>query len=108
MNTKISKETLMLHGKKMLNIIILVGAATAFFKLGEMYAGTKRETPKEITNPYAHAFSPEEVSIAVNESNELIMIERKTGNYIVYSDAIGQTIFGMYANRLHQEANVIK
>ncbi|CAB4154684.1 hypothetical protein UFOVP1307_103 [uncultured Caudovirales phage] len=108
MNTKISKETLMLHGKKMLNIIILVGAATAFFKLGEMYAGIKRETPKAITNPYAHAFSPEEVSIAVNESNELIMIERRTGNYIVYSDAIGQTIFGMYANRLHQEANVIK
>jgi hypothetical protein len=36
------------------------------------------------------------------------MIERKTGKYIVYSDAIGQTIFGMYANRIHQEANGIK
>jgi hypothetical protein len=45
----------------------------------------------------------------VNESNELIMIERSTGKYIVYSDKIGQTIFGMYANRIHQEvANVSK
>jgi hypothetical protein len=34
----------------------------------------------------------------------LIMIERATGKYIVYSDQIGQTIFGMYANRIHQEA----
>jgi hypothetical protein len=31
------------------------------------------------------------------------MIERATGDYIVYSDEIGQTIFGMYANRIHQE-----
>ena len=70
---------------------------------------SKNEETKKVENPYAHAFSPEEISIAVNESNELIMIERATGDYIVYSDQIGQTIFGMYANRIHQEAtNVSK
>ncbi len=89
------------HTKNALSIIAAASIATASFKLGAKYGNPEK---KEITeNPYAHAFSPEEISIAVNESNELIMIERATGKYIVYSDQIGQTIFGMYANRIHQE-----
>lgn len=88
--------------KPIINVVILVSIATASFKLGGVYATSKKTDDKPM-NPYAHAFSPEEISIAVNESNELIMIERSTGKYIVYSDKIGQTIFGMYANRIHQE-----
>jgi len=88
--------------KPIINVVILVSISTAAFQLGGMYATSKKKEVKQ-ENPYAHAFSPEEISIAVNESNELIMIERATGKYIVYSDKIGQTIFGMYANRIHQE-----
>lgn len=87
--------------KAALNTIIVVSVAVAAFQLGVTFANKPKPEKKE--NPYAHAFSPEEISIAVNESNELIMIERATGDYIVYSDKIGQTIFGMYANRIHQE-----
>lgn len=93
--------------KPAVNTVIVVSVATASFKLGSMYQASKKENTKP-KNPYSHAFSPEEISIAVNESNELIMIERATGDYIVYSDQIGQTIFGMYANRIHQEANASK
>jgi hypothetical protein len=70
-----------------------------------MYQATRTEKAEVVENPYAHAFTPEELSIAVNESNELLMIERATGKYIVYSDEIGQTIFEMYANRIQQEVN---
>jgi len=104
---KITKEMLMKNAKNVLTVTAFAAVATAAFQLGTMYQSGKKEQVA-IENPYAHAFSPEEISIAVNESDELIMIERKTGKYIVYSDAIGQTIFGMYANRLHQEANGIK
>jgi len=105
---KINKELVLKTLKPALNVVIVVSVATASFKLGGMYQASKKEDVK-IENPYSHAFSPEEISIAVNESNELIMIERATGKYIVYSDQIGQTIFGMYANRIHQEAiNVSK
>ena len=93
------------HVKNALSIVVVASVATASFKLGAKY-GTPEE--KQVENPYAHAFSPEEISIAVNESNELIMIERATGEYIVYSDKIGQTIFGMYANRISQEVNAGK
>jgi uncharacterized cupredoxin-like copper-binding protein len=104
---KITKEMVMKNAKNVLTVVAFAAVATASFQLGAKYQSDKKEQVV-VENPYAHAFSPEEISIAVNESAELIMIERKTGKYIVYSDAIGQTIFGMYANRIHQEANGIK
>ena len=104
----ITREKVMNLLRPAMNAIIVITIGTAMFRLGIAYQKGKNKETK-IENPYAHAFSPEEISIAVNESNELIMIERATGDYIVYSDQIGQTIFGMYANRIHQEAtNVSK
>ena len=98
----INREKVMNLLKPAMNVIIVAAVGTVMFRLGIAYQNNKNKETK-IENPYAHAFSPEEISIAVNESNELIMIERATGDYIVYSDQIGQTIFGMYANRIHQE-----
>lgn len=73
--------------------------------VGGFFIGRYYKTDKvEETNPYAHAFDPNEISIAVNESNELIIIERETGNYIVYSDEVGMTVFKMYTNRIYQQA----
>ena len=99
----INREKVMNLLKPAMNLVIVAAVGTVMFRLGIAYQNNKNKETK-IENPYAHAYSPEEISIAVNESNELIMIERASGNYIVYSDAIGQTIFGMYANRIHQEA----
>ena len=100
---KIEREKIMNLLKPTMNAIILIAVGTAMFRLGIAYQNDKSKEQTKVENPYAHAYSPEEISIAVNESNELIMIERETGKYIVYSDQIGQTIFGMYANRIHQE-----
>jgi hypothetical protein len=97
---KINKESIMSVLKPVLNAVVIAGTCSTCFLLGTIYQSSKKEIEK---NPYSHAFSPSEISIAVNESNELIMIERATGNYIVYSDTVGQTIFSMYANRIHQE-----
>jgi hypothetical protein len=98
----IEREKVMNLLKPAMNLIIVAAVGTVMFRLGIAYQNNKNKETK-VENPYAHAYSPEEISIAVNESNELIMIERATGDYIVYSDAIGQTIFSMYANRIHQE-----
>jgi hypothetical protein len=96
-----TKQFLSKHARSAINTVTVIALVIASFKLGAEYGN--RPKPEEPKNPYAHAFAPDEISIAVNESNELIMIERATGQYIVYSDEIGQTIFGMYANRIHQE-----
>lgn len=105
---KLTLETVKSYVKPVLNIVILVTVSTATFKLGALHQASQAEKADVVQNPYAHAFTPDELSIAVNESNELLMIERSTGKYIVYSDQIGQTIFDMYANRIHQEVNASK
>ena len=98
----VSKEQFVTAMKKLISYAIIVGALVLGFVIGR-YTQNYPPDVKPETNPYSKAFAPKEISIAVNESNELIMIERATGDYIVYSDEIGQTIFGMYANRIHQE-----
>ena len=100
----VSKEQFMSAAKKVFNYAIVVGALVLGFAIGRY---TQNYPPKTVItqNPYSKAFAPDEISIAVNESNELMLIERKTGKYVVYSDEIGTTIFKMYTNRIYQNAN---
>jgi hypothetical protein len=102
MKMPISKEQFVAGFKKSISYAIVIGALVIGFQIGRKVDSYQ---PKEVdTNPYSKAFSPQEISIAVNEGNELILIERKTGKYIVYSDQIGMTIFKMYTNRIYQDA----
>jgi len=62
--------------------------------------------PKQgVVNDYNKVYSSNEMSIAVNESNQLILIERKSGRYKVYSDLIGKSIFNMYIDRINKTIN---
>lgn len=85
-----------------------VGIATLIvlsFSAGRITADYPPKGVQEISkNPYSHAFDKKEISIAVNENNELLLIEKKTGDYILYSNSIGMTIFQMYANKIYNES----
>ena len=41
-----------------------------------------------------------EVRIAIDESNQLIIMDKNTGSYQMYSDTVGRTIFNMYAKQI--------
>ena len=43
-----------------------------------------------------------EISIAINESDQLLIIDKQTGEYVVYQDSIGKTIFYLYANKMYK------
>ena len=45
----------------------------------------------------------DETSIAINERNELMIIDRSTGMYEVYESKIGNTIFSLYANQMYSQ-----
>jgi len=64
---------------------------------------SKFESPTPKPNPYSNIYSTKDISIAVDASNSLLMVTKNTGEYIVYSDSVGQTIFKMYANRIYQQ-----
>ena len=41
-----------------------------------------------------------EVNIAIDEGNRLILIDNFSGEYIIYSDSVGKSIFNSYANQI--------
>ena len=102
MKTVVNKEKVMTFVKKAFTYAIIVGALVIGFFIGKRFPSNNHHVQD---NPYSHAYDENEVSIAVNESNELLVIDRKTGKYIIYSDKIGMTIFKMYTNRIYQNAN---
>jgi hypothetical protein len=101
MKTVMNKEKVITFAKKAFTYAIIVGALVIGFFIGKHYPSPHINQQE---NPYSHAYDANEVSIAVNESNELLIIDRKTGKYITYSDQIGTTIFEMYTNRIYQNA----
>jgi hypothetical protein len=78
MRMPISKEQFVAGFKKSMNYAIIIGGLAIGFQIGR-YVEKNQKSVKEETNPYSKAFSPEEISIAVNEGNELILIEKATG-----------------------------
>ena len=104
MKMPVSKEQFVTTMKKLISYAIVVGALVLGFAIGR-YTQNYPPDVKPETNPYSKAFAPKEISIAVNDANELMMIERATGKYVVYSDSVGMTIFKMYTTRIYQNAN---
>lgn len=49
-----------------------------------------------------------DVNLAIDQSNNLIIIDNKSGNYTVYQDSVGKTIFSLYANNVWGQHNVNK
>jgi hypothetical protein len=41
-----------------------------------------------------------ETSVAINERGEMMIIDRKTGDYSIYQDSVGKSIFTLYANSI--------
>lgn len=95
------KEKILQVAKKVGGGVLIVAAVVSGYAIGR-YQNSKAPTPQK-PNPYAHVLKPSEVSIAVNESGELLFVERKTGRYIVYSNEIGMNVFKMYSNKIYQE-----
>jgi hypothetical protein len=52
------------------------------------------------TNQFKHVNTLSETSIAVNEKNQMIIMNKNNGTYKIFEDSIGVVIFNMYANKL--------
>jgi len=98
-----SKEQIIMAVKKAWSYAVIVGALLIGFSIGRYTQNYPPEKAKS-ENPYMAMHSVTNVSIAVNESNELLLIDRTTGKYEMYSDSIGMSIFKMYSNRIYQTA----
>jgi archaellum component FlaG (FlaF/FlaG flagellin family) len=79
--------------KKIGTILLFCIAVALGYSVCEIYHYTKNKSTQD-------AKSIDQVSVAINESGELMLIDRKSGEYEIYQDSIGEAIFNLYANKI--------
>lgn len=84
-------------------IALLVLLFFASFYLGLLFTRLDKDFNK--TNPFKDVKYPQTVSVAINESNDILLMNRTTGEYQIYSDSVGLAIFKLYANKMYVKAN---
>jgi hypothetical protein len=55
------------------------------------------------TSEFDHVRTVKNTSAAVNESGELLILDRVSGDYAIYSDSVGKMIFDIYASRIYYQ-----
>ena len=82
------------------NIVLVMVTLVIGFTIGYYYTTLKNQLADK--TPIVNVKTMKETSVGVNERHELLIIDRATGNYIIYSDSVGTAIFDVYANRKYQ------
>lgn len=93
---KIKMEQILTAAKKVANYTFLLLVLTSGFFIGRI---SHDILPKVESTPTMKFHK--DISIAVNESNQMLIIDKKSGKYEMFEDSVGVTIFKMYANRIY-------
>jgi hypothetical protein len=82
-------------------LVLFVGVSLySGFLWGKFY--TQKFEPKVI-NIESIKVRKSQINLALDENNHLIVIDKKSGNYTVYQDSIGISIFKLYAKNIWSE-----
>jgi hypothetical protein len=97
MNTPAKISKIKEFAKKLGNYTLILGMLVVGFFIGRF--STDMLKSDEVTAaPSIRNMS--DISIAINESNDILIIDRKDGTYEMFADSVGMTIFRMYAGRI--------
>ena len=89
------KDKLKASFNRFMNITIVTATMIAGFGLGYYFNELKMK-PQAVNETILNR----EVQIAIDSEDKLIMMDRKTGSYTIYSDSVGRIIFKMYASKI--------
>jgi len=87
-----------------MRILLVVLAVASGYAISEIHHRYKESQVKEDGSPMMTRKSSE-ISVAINERNELMLIDRRNGKYEIYQDSTGMQIFNLYANKLYKDNN---
>ena len=76
--------------------ILIVTIVIAAFLFGKFYSTSNKEVEKKIFT----YIEREDIRLALDENDNLMVIDNKTGTYTVYQDSIGNAIFKLYARNI--------
>ena len=89
------KDKLKVIFNRFMNVAIVAATLIGGFGLGYYFNELKMK-PKSVNETILN----KEVRIAIDSEDKLIMMDRKTGSYSIYSDSVGRIIFKMYASKI--------
>jgi hypothetical protein len=92
------KEKIKIIAKKTSIYVIITLSCLLSFVIGYHYK-TMNTKPTECSTTVDRV-KKNEVNLAIDQNNNLIMINLKTGNYTIYEDSIGSNIFSLYAKNV--------
>jgi hypothetical protein len=97
MKTQLSE---FLHKAGKIASYAIVGGACI---LGGYYYSKIKNAPEAVkpTMQIQPAVKMRDVSIAINERNERIIIDRNSGEYMTYQDSVGMAVFSLYAGKIY-------
>ena len=81
--------------KNLGKVLLFVIAVCFGYGACELYHFTKRD-PEVAKHPQ----TIRQTSVAINERGELMLINRKSGDYNIYQDSVGEAIFNLYASQI--------
>jgi hypothetical protein len=87
--------------KRLGTVVVLASALISGFCIGYYYELALNKVKGEA---WREAKTLKNTSVAVNEKEDLLIIDRKTGVYTIYSDSIGRVIFNIYAQKAYANA----
>ncbi len=87
-----------------MRIFLVVLAVASGYAISEIHHRYKESRTQEDGSPMVTRASSE-ISVAINERNELMLIDRRNGKYEIYQDSTGMQIFNLYANKLYKDNN---
>lgn len=91
-------------GKQMIKISVIVVAMIVGFFVGDAYHRLLRSSKEKAPLDTKLVNTTKEASIAINEKNELLIINRQNGEYQLYDENVGKIIFKLYAIQMTNQA----
>lgn len=77
--------------------VVFVLSLSVGFSVGYYY-NTIKSYKKNIYAP--EVVMKKDITLAIDEANNMIVINKKDGTYVVYQDSIGYVIFNFYAKNI--------
>lgn len=86
--------------KSSIKVIFILVAVASGYAISEIHHRYSEENSNKEGAPMKTRNSSE-ISVAINERNELMIIDRRNGEYEIYQDSTGLQIFNLYANKMY-------
>jgi hypothetical protein len=88
---------------KNIMFVVFIGVSLfTGFRMGSAY--NDKYGPKKPTINMVKV-NRSQVNLALDEHNHLIIIDKKTGDYTVYQDSIGISVFKLYARNIFSDTS---